>query len=151
MRVNACLDQCTACLEQIFLHCVPFEIAIAPELIGIASVCQCLLQVREYLNSPPDLEGDHLTAGRNLYITFLEEAGMVAGLDFSRAICLLRESMASIPGLHEAILRNDLEEAAACFRSIARAEEKAYSELNRIANATALPLRITGYRGCVSD
>jgi hypothetical protein len=30
--------------------------------------------VREYLNSPPDLAGDHLTAGRDLYITFLEEA-----------------------------------------------------------------------------
>jgi hypothetical protein len=127
------------------------EIPCWPEELGKEKADKCLLQVREYLNSPPDLEGDHLTAGRNLYIAFLEEAGAIAGLDFSSPISLLRESMEAVPRLHAAIIQNDLEEAAACFRHIARAEKKAYSELNRIASATVLPLQITGYRGCVSD
>jgi hypothetical protein len=100
--------------------------------LGEEQASKCLLQVREYLNSPPDIEGNHLTAGRNLYIRFLEEAGPIAGLDFSRAISLLRESIATVPRLHAAILQNDLEEAAARFRHIAQAEEGAFSELERI-------------------
>ena len=109
------------------------EIPRWAEELGEEQASKCLLQVREYLNSPPDLEGDHLTAGRNLYIAFLEESGEIAGLDFSSPISLLRESMAAVPQLHAAIPQNDLEEAAACFRSIAHAEEGAFSELERVA------------------
>lgn len=111
---------------------VALEIPGWAEEFGAETAAKCLLQVREYLNSPPDLEGDQLTAGRNLYIAFLEEAGLIAGLDFSSAASMLRESMAVMPRLHSAILQNDLEEAANCFRGIAQAEEEAFSELERI-------------------
>jgi hypothetical protein len=52
-----------------------------------------------------------------------------AGLDLSRAIDLLRQSMEAVPRLHAAIRQKDLEEAAAFFRDIAQAEEQAYLEL----------------------
>ena len=39
------------------------EIARWPEELGEDIALKCLRQVREYLNSPPDLEGHHLTAG----------------------------------------------------------------------------------------
>jgi hypothetical protein len=94
------------------------------------TVAACLCQVREFLNSPPDLEGGHLTAGRDLYITFLNEAGAMADLDFSGAIDRLHRSQAVIPLLAEALRRNDLGEAAACFRRIAEVETEAYSELS---------------------
>jgi hypothetical protein len=88
--------------------------------------------VREYLNSPPDLEGDHLTAGRDVYVAFLQEAGPMAGLDLSETIGCLRESMAIIPSLAEAIRQNRLEDAAACFDQIVEEEAAAYEELNKI-------------------
>jgi hypothetical protein len=94
--------------------------------------------VREYLNSPPDLEGDHLTTGRDLYITFLQEAEVATGLDLSEAIGRLRESVAVIPRLAEAIRQNHLEDAATLFRRIAQEEAKAYAELSRIVGATGL-------------
>ena len=62
------------------------KIAHWPEELGEDTADKCLRQVREYLNSPPDLEGNHLTAGRDRYITFLQEAEPMAGLDFSTVI-----------------------------------------------------------------
>lgn len=107
------------------------EIAHWPEELGEDAAARCLRQVREYLNSPPDLEGDHLTAGRDLYITFLQEAGGLADLDFSTAISRMCASMAVIPSLAEAIYRKDLEKAASCFAHIADVETEAYLELSR--------------------
>ena len=103
------------------------------EELGEETATKCLLQVQEYLNSPPDLEGDHLTAGRNLYIRFLEEAGAFAGLDFSSAINRLQDSMSTVPRLAAAIRANDLVQASNWFHHIAQAEEEAFSELERIA------------------
>jgi hypothetical protein len=108
------------------------EIAGWPEELGEEAAAACLRQVREYLNSPPDLAGDHLTAGRDLYITFLQEAGAMAGLDFSEAMRRLGASMAIIPPLAEAIRQGRLEEAAAHMRRIAEEEVEAYTELSRI-------------------
>lgn len=109
------------------------EIAGWPEELGVDTAAKCLRQVREYLNSPPDLEGNHLTAGRDLYIAFLQEAEALTGLDFSRAINWLRESIATIPALAEAIRRNDLETAATYFDHVADVEAEAYTELSKIA------------------
>jgi hypothetical protein len=114
------------------------EIAGWPEELGKEMAAKCLRQVRQYLNSPPDLEGDHLTAGRDLYITFLQEAGVVAGLDFSEAIRRLRESIAVVPQLAQAIRQKHLEDAAAHFGRIAREEAKAHEELSRIVGAAGL-------------
>ena len=108
------------------------EIAGWPEELGEEVAARCLRQVREYLNSPPDLEGNHLTAGRNLYLAFLQEAGPLAGLDFSAAIVCLSESLETIPGVADAIGANDLAQAAAGFERIAAAETKAYTMLSRI-------------------
>lgn len=115
------------------------EIARWPEELGEDTAAKCLRQVREYLNTPPDLEGDHLTAGRDLYIAFLQEAGAMAGLDFSGAINRLGESIAAIPELAEAIRYNQLEDAAACFDRVAEVEAEAYSELSKNVGATGLP------------
>lgn len=95
-------------------------------------------QLREYLNSPPDLEGNHLTAGRNLYIAFLQEAEAIAGLDFSEAVGHLRESISVIPELADAIHRNDLEKAAVCFDRLAEVEAEAYTKLSKIIGVTAV-------------
>jgi hypothetical protein len=108
------------------------EIAGWPKELGAETTDRCVRQVREYLNSPPDLEGDHVTAGRDRYVAFLEEAGPMAGLDFSEPLGRLRESLATIPQVHAAICRGDLIEAAACFDRIATAEEAAFSELERM-------------------
>jgi hypothetical protein len=108
------------------------EIMCWPEELGEETAARCLRQVREYLNSPPDLEGNHLTAGRDLYITFLQEAGIMTGLDVSQAVRWLSESMATVPELAGAICRVDLRTAAACFGHIAEAETQAYRELSRI-------------------
>ena len=107
------------------------EIARWPQELGEDTAAKCLRQVREYLNSPPDLEGNHLTAGRDLYITFLQEAGAMTGLDFSEAISRLRESIEIIPLLAEAIRQSHLEEAAAHIRHIAKEEAEAYAELSK--------------------
>ncbi len=50
------------------------EIGNWPQELGNEAANSCLQQVREYLNSPPDSMGDHLTAGRDIYIAFLEQA-----------------------------------------------------------------------------
>jgi hypothetical protein len=114
------------------------EIARWPEELGEDTAAKCLRQVREYLNSPPDLEGDHLTAGRNLYITFLQEAAAMAGLDFSVAIRCLRESIETIPQLAEAIRQSHLEEATVHIRRIVKEETEAYTELSKIVGASGL-------------
>ncbi len=108
------------------------EITRWPEELGMVTAAKCLRQVREYLSSPPDLEGHHLTAGRDLYITFLQEAQALAGLDFSKAIDCLHKSIATIPALAEAICQQDLEQAAACFGRVAEVEAQAYSELSKV-------------------
>ena len=115
------------------------EIARWPEELGEDAAVKCLRQVREYLNSPPDLEGHHLTAGRDLYIAFLQEAEALAGLDFFKAISWLCESIATIPALAEAIRCNDLEKAANCFDHVAEVEAEAYTELSKIVGVTPLP------------
>ena len=132
------------------------EIAGWPEELGEDTADKCLRQVREYLNSPPDLVGHHLTAGRDLYITFLEEAGEKAGLDFSEAIDRLGDSMAAIhrlgdsmaaihrlgdsmaiiPHLAEAIRGGRLEEAAAHVRRMAQEEAQAYRALDEVVGAS---------------
>lgn len=111
------------------------EIAHWPEELGEETAATCLRQVCEYLNSPPDLEGNHLTAGRDLYIAFLQEAEALTELDFSGAIRWLCESIATIPTLADAIRRNDLEKAATCFDHVAEMETEAYTELSKIAGA----------------
>jgi hypothetical protein len=119
---------------------VAHEIARWPEEFGEDVTAKCLRQVREYLNSPPDLEGNHLTAGRDLYIAFLGEAEALAGLDFSKAIRWLSDSIATIPALADAIRRNDLEKAAACFDRVAEVEAEAYTELSKVIGVTGLPV-----------
>jgi hypothetical protein len=107
------------------------EIAGWPGELGAETAALCLRQVREYLNSPPDLEGDHLTAGRDRYIKFLQEAGEMTGLDLSEAIGWLRESIAMIPSLAAAIGDDRLEDVAARFRRIADGEAKAFEALGK--------------------
>lgn len=109
------------------------EIAGWPEELGEDVAHACLFQVREYLNSPPDLEGDNLTAGRDVYITFLQEAGAMAGLDLSGAIDRLRAVMAIIPDLAAAIRENCIDEAAACLGQVAAQEAAAYGEIREVA------------------
>ncbi|MEW6105746.1 MAG: BtrH N-terminal domain-containing protein [Bacillota bacterium] len=113
------------------------EIIDWPEELGGDAAARCLRHVLEYLNSPPDPEGHHHTAGRDLYIAFLQEAEELTGLDLSAAIRWLRESMSTIPALAEAIRRDDLERAAICFGRMAEAETEAYSELSRIVGMPA--------------
>jgi len=103
-----------------------------PAELGEDVAAACLRQLREYLNSPPDLEGDHLTAGRDLYVTFLEEAGPMAGLDFSAAIGRLRASIVVVPEVAAAIAAGDLGAAAACFARIADIETAAWDELRAL-------------------
>jgi hypothetical protein len=107
------------------------EIARWPEELGEEKAAASLRQVREYLNSPPDLAGNHLTAGRDKYIRFLEEAGAMAGLDFSQAIKRLGESVKLIPLLAQAIQQGRLDDAAARMGRIAQGEAEAFAELSR--------------------
>ena len=108
------------------------EIAHWPEELGEETAAKCLRQVREYLNSPPDLEGNHLTAGRDLYIAFLQQAGEMTGIDFSQAVGHLQESLSFIPEVAGAIKQGNLLKAALCFERIAEAEVKAYAALNKV-------------------
>jgi hypothetical protein len=107
------------------------EIASWPAELGEEMAAKCLRQVLEYLNSPPDIEGDHLTAGRDVYLIFLEEAAEVAGLDLAEGIDPLRESMALIPQLAQAIRGNHLEEAADLLGRIADGETAAHRQLGQ--------------------
>jgi hypothetical protein len=107
------------------------EIAHWPEELGQETATKCFRRVLEYLNSPPDLEGTHLTAGRDLYVKFLGEAGEMVRLDFSGAIERFRESMKTVPRLAEAIRQERLADAASYIRHIANEEAKAYGELGK--------------------
>jgi hypothetical protein len=107
------------------------EIAHWPEELGEVTAARCLRQVREYLNSPPDLEGNHLTAGRDRYIAFLQQAGGISGVDFSQAILYLQESISIIPEIAGAIQQNDLAIAAMGFKRVSDAETIAFSALSK--------------------
>jgi hypothetical protein len=106
------------------------EIAQWPQVLGEGVADSCLQQVREYLNSPPDLLGNHLTAGRDIYITFLEQAGVMTSLDFSAAIKRFQVAMGLIPKIAEAIQHDDLKDTAAGFASVAGEEKEAYKILS---------------------
>lgn len=106
------------------------EIATWPDELGEQASGRCLQQVREYLNSPPDLLGGHLKAGRDIYINFLEQAASMAGLDFSGAIDRLRAAMSIIPTIAGAIEKGDLISVAASFDRIADEEKYAFTVLN---------------------
>lgn len=140
---RALADQCEVMLHPpVTMIGVPAMVKVAREIagwpaeLGEETATRCLRQVREYLNSPPDLEGNHLTAGRDRTITFLEEAGPLAGLDFAEPIRWLQNSMAIIPDLAEAIGRSDLQRAATCLERVAEAEARAYTELSRLTAGT---------------
>jgi hypothetical protein len=108
------------------------EIANWPKELGEETANKCLKQVLEYLNSPPDIEGNHLTAGRDLYVTFLEEASEMTGFNLTEPINSLRESIASIPVLADVIHRCQLDDAATTFHRIAEFEAEAYLKLREI-------------------
>jgi hypothetical protein len=136
---KAIADQCQTILHPpVSLVGVPAmeklarEIAGWPEELGEQVANKCLRQMREFLNSPPDLEGDHLTAGRDLYVAFLREAGSVAEVDLAKAIRLLEETVGVIPRLAAAIAEDRLVDASALVRRIAVGETKAYEELGRV-------------------
>lgn len=105
------------------------EITKWPEELGKDVANRCLLQVREYLNSPPDVSGSHLTAGRDIYVTFLEQAGQMADLDFRAAIEQFQNAMQLLPSVATAIQQDDLEEVSTCFRKIAYFEKRAFTQL----------------------
>jgi hypothetical protein len=135
-------DQCQTMLQPpVSMLGIPAMEKVAREMAGWAeelgqeAADPCLRQVREYLNSPPDLEGDNLTAGRDRYIAFLEEASTMTGLDVSAATGHLRESMAVVPEVAHAIDRGDLAGAAAGFGRLAETEARAFAELTRVVEA----------------
>ncbi len=105
------------------------EIANWPQELGQESAEKSLQQVREYLNSPPDILGNHLTAGRDLYIAFLEQAGPLSEVDFSAAIERIQRGMELIPGIAHAIQQGDLPRAAHGFAMVAQLEKEAYTIL----------------------
>ncbi len=107
------------------------EVARWPEELGEETADKCSLHALEYLNSPPDLEGNHLTAGRDLTIDYLQEAGSMAGLDFFDAIKLLQKSISIIPALAYSIRKKDLEKAGKLFDQMADVEEQAFLELKK--------------------
>jgi hypothetical protein len=103
------------------------ELADWPQELGKEVADRCLLQVREYLSSPPDVMGSHLTAGRDIYITFLEQAGEKAGLDFHDVVDYFQNAILQIPVIAEAIQIGDLAKASACFKQIANLEKAAFT------------------------
>ncbi len=102
------------------------EIANWPHELGKKMAGKSLRQVREYLNSPPDLMGGHLTAGRDIYIKFMQEAEGMTGLNLSAATARMNSAMEIIPKIAEAIHTENLCDAAACFRDIAGKERDAF-------------------------
>jgi hypothetical protein len=133
------LDQCQTMLNPPVsmigipaMEKVAREIAQWPQELGKDAANHCLRQVCEYLNSPPDILGTHRTAGRDLYVAFLQEAGEIAGLDFSKAVDRFREVIVTIPSLAEAIQQGRLADAAVFFGRIAEKEKEAYTELCRV-------------------
>jgi hypothetical protein len=110
------------------------EITTWPQELGKQAADFSLQQVREYLNSPPDILGNHLTAGRDIYITFLEQAAMMANLDFNEAIKGFQAGVSVLPGIADAIKQDDLAAVAAGFTEIAEYEKEAFTSLlNRVS------------------
>jgi hypothetical protein len=107
------------------------EIAHWPQELGKEAADKSLLQVREYLNSPPDSLGNHLTAGRDIYITFLEQAGEMANLDFSEAIGQFRAGMSVLPTIAAAIRDSNFHQASNGFAEVAIHEQDAFTRLLR--------------------
>ncbi len=107
------------------------EIGHWKEELGEEVARQCLRQTREYLNSPPDLEGNHLTAGRDIYVTYLEEAAQMADLNLAPAIDLLNSAITIIPKLSNAIQNDELEQSAVYFHRWADIEEQTYTYLQQ--------------------
>ncbi len=105
------------------------EISKWPDKLGKEVADRCLRQVREYLNSPPDIMGNHLTAGRDIYITFLKQASEMAGFDFHNPIDLFTRSMNLVPSLNTAIQQGDLISASGMIEEIASLEKDAYTQL----------------------
>jgi hypothetical protein len=105
------------------------EIAHWPQELGVQTAERCARQVREYLNSPPDLSGQHLTAGRDIYVTFLEQAAAIVGLDFSIVINRFRSTLDIIPKIADSIEKNDFSAASSGFANIAKIEQEAYTLL----------------------
>ena len=135
---QAIQDQCQSMLHPpVALVGIPAMRKIAGEVVrwkeelGEEVARQCLRQTREYLNSPPDLEGNHLTAGCDIYVTFLEEAAQMAELNLTPAIDLLNDAIAIIPKLSSAIQNDKLEQAAAYFHRWADIEEQTYTYLQQ--------------------
>ena len=110
------------------------EITHWPQELGNETTAACLRQVREYLNTPPDIRGGHLTATRDLYIAFLQEAAPLLGLDFTKPVALLQESMRIIPQIPHALQCGNLEEAAKYLDQIAGIETRAYVDLSEMVN-----------------
>ena len=108
------------------------EIRGWPEELGEQVAAACLQQAREYLNTPPDLTGDHLTATRDLYIGFLQEAGAITGKDFTSPITALSEAMVVIAELAPVIQKCELGAASALILRIAEIETKAYIALSEV-------------------
>jgi hypothetical protein len=108
------------------------EIIRWPRELGEQTASSCLRQVYEYLNVPPGADDNHLTAARDLYIAFLQEAEPISGLDFAGPIAYLRESMSIIPQFAHAILQGNLEGVKECIHQIVEIEIKAYTELSKI-------------------
>ncbi len=102
------------------------EIASWPQELGKEVAEGCLLQVREYLSSPPDIMGSHLTAGRDIYVTFLRQAEEMAELDLGTALDQFCDAMQFIPLIAEAIEQGNLEKAAAGFAQVAKLEKQAF-------------------------
>jgi len=107
------------------------EIPRWPAELGAETADRCLRQAREYLNSPPDLEGNHLTAGRDLIITAFTEAGELAGLRIAAVVEGLRRSMEIVPRLAAALRQGELTAASSCLAQMADAEEAAYMALQK--------------------
>jgi hypothetical protein len=105
------------------------EIAHWSTELGKDGTEKSLQQVREYLNSPPDILGNHLTAGRDIYVTFLEQAGRMTNLDFSEAINRFQAGIAVMGKIAEAIQLDHLDGVAAGFAEIAKEEKAAFTIL----------------------
>ncbi|OGO66312.1 MAG: hypothetical protein A2029_07040 [Chloroflexi bacterium RBG_19FT_COMBO_47_9] len=73
--------------------------------------------------------GNHLTAGRDIYVTFLEQAGRLASLDFSEAINRFQAGIAVMGKIAEAIQLDHLDGAAAGFAEIAKEDKAAFTYL----------------------
>jgi len=108
------------------------EINHWPHELGDDSTQRSLQQVCEYLNSPPDSMGNHLTAGRDLYIAFLKQAGEGVALDFSEPITHFQTVLSIIPEIAQSLQTNDLISAADGLKRVAHEEKLAFTSLSKL-------------------